>query len=69
MGIPIKRTVAGSDMFEALKRRSLSKRPLSVFLFGATEKVAAAAATRLNESVVGLKCVGWICPGFGNWKS
>jgi N-acetylglucosaminyldiphosphoundecaprenol N-acetyl-beta-D-mannosaminyltransferase len=66
MGIPITQRIAGSDIFEALKSRRSSEAPLSVFLFGATEEVAAIAASRLNDESPGLKCVGWICPGFGN---
>jgi N-acetylglucosaminyldiphosphoundecaprenol N-acetyl-beta-D-mannosaminyltransferase len=66
MGIPIKRRIAGSDIFEALKARRGPERPLKIFLFGATDLVAAAAAERLNSNSVGLQCVGWLCPGFGN---
>ena len=63
-GIPIKHRIAGSDIFEALKARPHPKRPLKVFLFGAKESVAAAAARALNVTA-GLSCVGWICPGWG----
>jgi N-acetylglucosaminyldiphosphoundecaprenol N-acetyl-beta-D-mannosaminyltransferase len=65
IGIPIKNRIAGSDIFEALKARPLSDQPLKVFLFGAAESVAAAAASTLNEKRNGLSCVGWIAPGFG----
>ena len=65
MGLPIKRRTAGSDIFEALRRRHDPERPLKIFLFGATEQIAAAAAQRLS-SVSGLRCVGWVCPGFGS---
>jgi N-acetylglucosaminyldiphosphoundecaprenol N-acetyl-beta-D-mannosaminyltransferase len=66
MGIPIKKRVAGSDIFEALKSRPISGHPLKIFLFGATERVAVAAYKQLNYNQVGLKCIGWICPGFGD---
>ena len=66
IGAPIKSRVAGSDIFEALKLPRSSGQPLKIFIFGATEPVAAAAAQRLNCGPVGLRCVGWICPGFGN---
>ena len=66
MGIRIKKRVAESDIFEALKARPLSQRPLKVVLFGATETVATAAANRLNCDTAGLNCVGWVCPGFGS---
>ena len=64
MGISIIRRVAGSDIFEALKSRLRIQRPLKVFLYGATENVAIAAARALTGSP-SLKCVGWACPGFG----
>jgi N-acetylglucosaminyldiphosphoundecaprenol N-acetyl-beta-D-mannosaminyltransferase len=66
LGIPIKRRVAGSDIFPALKARSGLQQPLKIFLFGSTEPVAAAAAEQINSNSVGLKCVGWVCPQFGN---
>ncbi len=66
IGTPIKSRVAGSDIFEALRLPRNSGQPLKIFIFGATEPVAAAAAQRLNCGPVGLRCVGWICPGFGN---
>ncbi len=65
MGIPIKHRIAGSDIFDALKSRPNSERPLKVFLFGATESVAVAAARTLNANPTALNCVGWMCPGFG----
>jgi N-acetylglucosaminyldiphosphoundecaprenol N-acetyl-beta-D-mannosaminyltransferase len=65
MGIPIRHRTAGSDMFEALKARTRSARPLKIFLFGSAEDVAAAASKSLNDMRGGLSCIGWICPGFG----
>ena len=65
LGIPIRRRVAGSDMFALLKARPVDQKPLKVFFFGATESVAAAAARSLNSAQSKLQCVGWICPGFG----
>ena len=67
LGIPIKRRVAGSDIFEALKLRPRSDPPIKIFLFGSTEDVAEAAAGSLNKKLTGLTCVGWACPGFGNF--
>ncbi len=65
LGAPIKERIAGSDIFAALKSRV---RPvaLKIFLFGSTEAVAAEACQRLNFEPRGLKCVGWLCPGFGS---
>jgi N-acetylglucosaminyldiphosphoundecaprenol N-acetyl-beta-D-mannosaminyltransferase len=65
MGIPIKRRIAGSDIFEALKATYGRRRPLKVFLFGGAEGVAAAASKALNVEPSGLACVGSMCPGFG----
>ena len=64
LGVPIKRRIAGSDIFEALKSRPRLGGPLKIFLFGSTEQVAATACERLNYGSIGLKCVGWLCPGF-----
>ena len=66
MGIPIKRRLAGSDMFEALKITRSAHGTLKTFLFGAKEGVAAIASERLNQSAGGVFCVGSICPGFGS---
>jgi N-acetylglucosaminyldiphosphoundecaprenol N-acetyl-beta-D-mannosaminyltransferase len=66
LGIPISQRVAGSDIFKILKSRPKSKAPLRVFLFGASEPVAKAAASQLNQGDGGLQCVGWACPGFGD---
>jgi N-acetylglucosaminyldiphosphoundecaprenol N-acetyl-beta-D-mannosaminyltransferase len=65
MGIPIKHRISGSDIFDAIKTRRRADGPLKVFLFGAKEGVAAAAARTINAAA-GLRCVGWICPGWGN---
>jgi N-acetylglucosaminyldiphosphoundecaprenol N-acetyl-beta-D-mannosaminyltransferase len=66
LGLPIKKRVAGSDVFEALKSKSRSGTMLKAFLFGSTEPIAAEAAKRLSADGIGVKCVGWLCPGFGD---
>ena len=65
MGIPIKRRVAGSDLFDALKSEQHLSQPLKLFLFGGVDGAAAAAARALNKGPDRLQCVGWIYPGFG----
>ena len=65
MGIPIKNRIAGSDIFEALKVQARPEGPIKIFLFGAKDSVAEAAARTLNLTT-GLSCVGWICPGWGS---
>jgi N-acetylglucosaminyldiphosphoundecaprenol N-acetyl-beta-D-mannosaminyltransferase len=66
MGAPIKNRVAGSDILEALKLRSGPRSLLKIFIFGSTAAIAAEAAKRLNREGLGVKCVGWLCPGFGD---
>ena len=48
LGIPIKRRIAGSDIFEALKTRPDAERPLKIFVFGGTEHVVSTLSQRLN---------------------
>jgi N-acetylglucosaminyldiphosphoundecaprenol N-acetyl-beta-D-mannosaminyltransferase len=61
IGVPVKDRVAGSDIFEALKRSTRMK----VFFFGGAEGIAAEACRRLNDDESGMACVGALCPGFG----
>ena len=61
IGVHHLRRVPGSDMFGAASL----ERPLKVLFFGSTEQVAAAAAKTIETMSPHLKCVGWICPGFG----
>jgi N-acetylglucosaminyldiphosphoundecaprenol N-acetyl-beta-D-mannosaminyltransferase len=63
VGAPINGRVAGSDIFEGLKRQS---RRLKIFVFGGAEGVAAAACRTLNAEPNGLVCVGAMDPGFGS---
>ena len=68
LGIPITERVAGSTLFEALRKRPAAPggRPVSVFFFGGPEGAAKAAGDRLNETVAaGMRCVGYESPGFG----
>jgi N-acetylglucosaminyldiphosphoundecaprenol N-acetyl-beta-D-mannosaminyltransferase len=66
MGIPIKKRIAGSDIFDALKTEYSASHPLKAFLLGCAEGVAAAASRALNGQPSGLYCVGWLFPGFGS---
>ena len=66
MGIPIKKRIAGSDIFEALKTEYSASHSLKAFLLGCAEGVAAAASRALNGQPSGLYCVGWLFPGFGS---
>ncbi len=58
---------AGSDIFEALRKRpSFGGKGLRVFFFGGREGAAEAAAGTLATENRGLQPVGWINPGFGD---
>jgi N-acetylglucosaminyldiphosphoundecaprenol N-acetyl-beta-D-mannosaminyltransferase len=63
LNIPIESRVAGSDLFEALKKRDARKQ-LKVFLFGGAEGVARDVAQSINAQSGGLRCVGDLNPGF-----
>ena len=65
MGLPIKRRIAGSDVFAALKSRP-SARNLKLFLLGGDEGVAEAAARAINQRADRMQCVGSSNPGFGS---
>lgn len=65
LGIPINKRVAGSDLFERLKRTNEPGRRLRVFLFGGAEDLAARVGAKLNAEECGLQCVGVLNPGFG----
>jgi len=64
MGIPIRERVAGSDLFEHLRRSDAA--PLKVYFFGGPDGVAERAASALNSHGGGLHCVGFDSPGFGS---
>ena len=63
LGLPLRKTVAGSDIFAALK--AADQRALSVFLFGGEKGTAAAAADAINATPNNLTCVGSLYPGHG----
>lgn len=67
LGAPLKTRVAGSDLFEALRRRpSFAGRQISVFFFGGRDGAAKAASDALNGENSGLTSAGWMNPGFGD---
>ncbi len=65
LGVPIRERVAGSDLFEALRRGEGGGTSLSVFFFGGPDGIAAQASDRLNGEGGPLRCVGAYGPGFG----
>jgi N-acetylglucosaminyldiphosphoundecaprenol N-acetyl-beta-D-mannosaminyltransferase len=64
LGLPIRQRVAGSNLFEALRRSDQSALP--VYFYGAPPGVAEQACERLNAEAGGLRCAGFECPGFGS---
>jgi N-acetylglucosaminyldiphosphoundecaprenol N-acetyl-beta-D-mannosaminyltransferase len=65
LGLPIKQRVSGSDLFEMLRADESCSRPLKVFLFGGSDGVAETVCNLLNARPSGIRCVGWLNPGFG----
>ena len=67
-GIPIKERVAGSSLFEALNQSTPKgpQQPLRVFFFGGPEGAGQAASEALNSRAGGMRCVGFLSPGFGS---
>lgn len=63
-GVKRARKVAGSDLFDALRRR-----PLSVFFFGGRAGAAQAADTALRSRGDRMIAAGWHDPGFGDVAS
>lgn len=63
LGVPIKCRVAGSSLFEMLKKEK--RRTMKVYFMGGLEGVAEAASKEMNSTEGGLQCVGYYNPGFG----
>ncbi|MEM7755599.1 MAG: WecB/TagA/CpsF family glycosyltransferase, partial [Planctomycetota bacterium] len=70
LGMPLKERVAGSDLFDLLRKSdpTLSP-PIRVFFFGGREGSAQAAHDKLVEEQGRLVSVGWHNPGFGDVDS
>jgi len=64
LGVPLPERVAGSTLFERL-RRQLSL-PVKVFFFGGPAGVAADAGAVLNQDHGSMICVGTYSPGYGS---
>lgn len=63
LGIPIRKRVAGSNLFETLSREK--RRKMKVYFLGGPDGVAKEASDRLNQFSSALTCVGHYSPGFG----
>src|SRR2546430_6947191 len=66
LGIPLRKRVSGSDIFDALGSTGTLGRKLKVYLFGGAEGVAETVGEKLNQQEGGLTCVGVLNPGFGS---
>jgi len=70
LGVPVGSRVAGSDLFEALRRRpGFSGRKLKVFFFGGRDGSAQAAAKAVNDEKGGVRAAGFFNPGQGDVES
>lgn len=70
LGVPIRSRVAGSDLFEVLRRRpGFAGRRMRVFFFGGRDGAAEKAAQAVDAERGGVEAVGWINPGFGDVES
>ncbi|MFC7291859.1 WecB/TagA/CpsF family glycosyltransferase [Hirschia litorea] len=66
-GAPLTQRVAGSDVFDRLRRRSLPKeKRVRVFFFGGRDGAAERAHNQINSENLGMEGVGFINPGFGS---
>ncbi len=64
LGLRFPERVAGSDLFEHLRRSE--GLPMAVYFFGGQESVAERACAVLNAEGGGVSCVGHASPGFGS---
>jgi len=70
LGVPVPSRVAGSDLFEALRRRpGFAGRRIRVFFFGGRDGAAEAAFEALKRERGGVEAAGWLNPGFGGVES
>jgi N-acetylglucosaminyldiphosphoundecaprenol N-acetyl-beta-D-mannosaminyltransferase len=65
LGIPIKQRVSGSDLFGTIRSTCFSSQPIKVFLFGGADGVTQTVCQLINAEPDGMRCVGWLSPGFG----
>jgi N-acetylglucosaminyldiphosphoundecaprenol N-acetyl-beta-D-mannosaminyltransferase len=65
LGIPIKERVSGSDLFDAIRSHGSTSHPVRVFLFGGADGLAETVCEILNSQPTGIRCVGWLSPGYG----
>ena len=67
LGVPAPSRAAGSDLFDAMRRRpAYDGRKLRVYFFGGRDGAAEAAASALDAENGPLEAAGWRNPGFGD---
>lgn len=67
IGVPVRERCAGSDVFDALRRRAgFPGRRLRVFFFGGRDGAAAAAAAAVDAEKRGVESAGCLNPGHGD---
>jgi len=64
IGVRAIERVAGATLFEKLARDTI--RSMSVYFFGGGSGAGQLAASRMNAEQLGIRCVGFKYPGFGN---
>jgi N-acetylglucosaminyldiphosphoundecaprenol N-acetyl-beta-D-mannosaminyltransferase len=67
LGIKVPHRVCGSDLFDALTRRTSDR--IGAFFFGATDDIGRCVRERLDGSRSGVRCTGAYAPGFGTVES
>jgi len=65
LAVPIRERVSGSDLFDTIRAHSSLSRPVRCFLFGGADGVAETVCEILNSRPTGIRCAGWLSPGFG----
>ncbi|MEL6753934.1 MAG: WecB/TagA/CpsF family glycosyltransferase [Pseudomonadota bacterium] len=65
LGAPIPERVAGSDLFDRLRRKVPGQKPIRVFFFGGRAGAADDANAKLNREDGGLIGCGALNPGYG----
>jgi N-acetylglucosaminyldiphosphoundecaprenol N-acetyl-beta-D-mannosaminyltransferase len=63
--VPLKERVSGSDLFDTIRSRGNLSHPIRIFLFGGADGIAETVGGILNSQPTGIRCVGWLSPGFG----
>ncbi len=69
LGAPIPERVAGSDLFDRLRRKVPGLKPIRVFFFGGRAGAADDAMAKLNREDGGLIGCGALNPGYGDVES